>query len=51
MSPGERDKGYYFSAQENYCIFDVQPDRVGLTVYDLYGGVIDRVDDLTATKK
>jgi hypothetical protein len=51
MSPSERDKGYYFSAQENYCIFDVQPDRVSLTVYDLYGGVIDHVDDLTASKK
>jgi hypothetical protein len=51
MSPSERDKGYYFTAQYNYCVFDIQPDRVSMTVYDLYGGVIDQVDDLTAVKK
>ena len=51
MPPSEREKGYYFSAQMNYFIFAVQSDRVSLTVYDMYGGVIDQVDDLTAVKK
>jgi hypothetical protein len=51
MPEQEKKNGYYFSAQWNYAVLDVQPDKVGLTIYDLRGGVIDSVDDLLAAKK
>lgn len=42
---------YYYSSQENVFIFDADSDRLSLTVYNPYGEVIDRIEDLMAIKK
>jgi len=40
-----------FSASSNYCLFDVDGPRVGLTVLGESGEVLDRVEDLAAVRK
>ena len=42
---------YYYSSQENFFIFKAGQDRISVTVYNPYGEVIDRIDDLMKVKE
>ncbi len=41
---------YYNSAQENICVFTTSKNKFSLTVYNKYGEVIDRIDNLMDKK-
>jgi hypothetical protein len=44
------DWGYKFIPQENICLFDVAGDKLSLTVVSGNGEVIDRIDNLHASR-
>jgi hypothetical protein len=41
---------YYYSSQENIMIFKADSKRISVTVYNPYGEIIDKIDDLMAVK-
>jgi hypothetical protein len=42
---------YYYSSQENVFVFSADQDKISVTVHNLYGEVIDRIDDLMKVKE
>lgn len=42
---------YHYSSQENIMIFTAEDRGLSVTVYNPYGGVIDRIDNLVSIKK
>lgn len=42
---------FYYSSQENVFIFKASKDKLSLMVYNPYGEVIDRIDDMLSVKK
>lgn len=52
MPPHTSLKGcFYYSSQENVFIFKAAKDKISVIVYNPYGEVIDRIDDLLSVKK
>lgn len=41
---------YYYSSQENVMIFKADSQRISVIVYNPYGEIIDKIDDLMAIK-
>jgi hypothetical protein len=41
---------YYYSSQENVMIFKADSQRISVTVYNPYGEIIDKIDDLMIIK-
>ena len=41
---------YYYSSQENFLLFRADKKKISVTVYNPYGDIIDRVDNLMAAK-
>jgi hypothetical protein len=44
-------RGYYFSSQENVCLFHADAAKISLEVLNPYGEVIDAIPDLMATRR
>lgn len=42
---------YYYTSQENFMLFKADNKKISVTVYNPYGEVIDKIDDLSAVKK
>jgi 3',5'-cyclic AMP phosphodiesterase CpdA len=41
---------YYYSSQENFLLFNASKKKISVTVYNPYGDIIDRIDNLLAVK-
>jgi 3',5'-cyclic AMP phosphodiesterase CpdA len=41
---------YYFTSQEHVLIFNADKEKISLTVYNPYGEIIDKIDNLIAIK-
>ena len=42
--------GFYYSSQENVCIFRADEKTIGVRVYNVHGELIDKIPDLMADK-
>ena len=42
---------YYYSSQENTFVFSADQDRISVAVHNLYGEIIDTIDDLMKVKE
>jgi hypothetical protein len=52
LPPHTSQRGcYYYSSQENIFIFSADKDKISVTVHNLYGEIIDRIDDLMKVKE
>lgn len=42
---------YYYSSQENFMLFKANEKKISVTIFNPYGDIIDRIDDLMSIKK
>jgi len=42
---------FYYSSQENFMLFKADNKKISVTIYNPYGEMIDKIDDLMAVKK
>ncbi len=42
---------YYYSSQENFMLFKANKKKISVTIFNPYGEIIDRIDNLMSIKK